>query len=65
MLLQDMMAPVYSNERLENREGQPREIRRYQSNDYRDDNDHNDFKSRHYGYKKKRQGFFNDFFDFD
>ena len=46
--------PVYSNERSGNHEGQPREIRRYQSNDYRVDND---FKSPHYGYKKKNEEF--------
>ncbi len=57
--------PVYSNERAGNHEGQPREIRRYQSNDYHDENDYNDIKSRNYGYRKKKRGFFNDFFDFD
>jgi len=58
--------PTYSNERPGNYDDHPREIRQYRNDDY--DHDHDDdhrYESSKYGYKKKRRGFFNDFFDFD
>ncbi|MDQ3084356.1 MAG: zf-TFIIB domain-containing protein [Thermoproteota archaeon] len=56
--------PTYSNERPGNYDDHPREIRKYRNDDYDHDDDHR-YESSQYGYKKKRRGFFNDFFDFD
>jgi hypothetical protein len=53
--------PAYSNERPRNYEDYPREVRKYQNDD---DYDHR-YESSQYGYKKKKRGFFTDFFDFD
>ena len=54
--------PAYSNERLGNYDDYPREVRKYRSDD---DYDHHRYESSQYGYKKKKRGFFTDFFDFD
>ena len=54
--------PAYSNERLGNYDDYPREVRKYRNDD---DYDHHRYESDQYGYKKKKRGFFTDFFDFD
>jgi len=54
--------PAYSNERPRNYDDYPREVRKYQNDD---DYDHHRYDSSQYGYKKKKRGFFTDFFDFD
>ncbi len=54
--------PAYSNERPRNYDDYSREVRKYQNDD---DYDHHRYDSSQYGYKKKKRGFFTDFFDFD
>ena len=54
--------PAYSNERPRNYDDYPREVRKYRNDD---DYDHHRYESSQYGYKKKKRGFFTDFFDFD
>ena len=54
--------PAYSNERPGNYDDYPREVRKYRNDD---DYDHHRYESSQYGYKKKKRGFFTDFFDFD
>ena len=53
---------AYSNERPGNYDDYSREVRKYRSDD---DYDHHRYESSQYGYKKKKRGFFTDFFDFD
>ena len=54
--------PTYSNERPGNYDDYSREVRKYRSDE---DYDHHRYESSQYGYKKKKRGFFTDFFDFD
>ena len=54
--------PAYSNERPGNYDDHSREVRKYRSDE---DYDHHRYDSSQYGYKKKKRGFFTDFFDFD
>jgi len=54
--------PAYSNKRPGNYDDYSREVRKYRSDD---DYDHHRYESNQYGYKKKKRGFFTDFFDFD
>jgi len=53
--------PTYSNEHPGNYDDYPKEVRRYRNDD---DYDHHRYESSQYGYKKKKRGFFTDFFDF-
>ena len=55
--------PAYSNERPGNYDDSPGEVRKYRNDD--DDDDHHRYESSQYDYKKKKRGFFTDFFDFD
>ncbi len=57
--------PAYSNERPGNYDDHPREIRKNRNDDDYDHDDDYRYKSSQYGYKKKKRGFFTDFFDFD
>jgi len=54
--------PAYSNERPGNYDDYSREVRKYRSDE---DYDRHRYESSQYGYKKKKRGFFTDFFDFD
>ena len=54
--------PAYSNEHPGNYDDYPTEVRKYRNDD---DYDHHRYESSQYGYKKKKRGFFTDFFDFD
>ena len=56
--------PAYSNDRPGNYDNYPKEVRKYPKYD-NDDYDHHRYESSQYGYKKKKRGFFTDFFDFD
>jgi Zn-finger nucleic acid-binding protein len=56
--------PAYSNDRPGNYDNYPKEVRKYPKYDD-DDYDHHRYESSQYGYKKKKRGFFTDFFDFD
>jgi uncharacterized protein len=55
--------PAYSNDRPGNYDNYPKEVRKYPK--YDEDYDHHRYESSQYGYKKKKRGFFTDFFDFD
>lgn len=52
---------TYSNEHPGNYDDYPTEVRKYRNDD---DYDHHRYESSQYGYKKKKRGFFTDFFDF-